>query len=136
MKYWIIPGNIKIFRVEDYFRDNDIVDWKQSHYKFEIGDVVFIYVSSPIRKIKYKLEVIKTDILYEDSINDSEYWTHHHPMEKDVKHYKYVRLKLKKRSDSNSLSQIKLSDFGFRAPQGPMHKISKELVEYILANFD
>ena len=41
--YWIIPGNLKIFRISDYFKCNDIIDWKQSHYKFTIGDIVFIY---------------------------------------------------------------------------------------------
>lgn len=71
--YRIIPGSTKIFRVTDYFNDHDIVDWKQSHYKFMVGDVVFLYVSNPISSIRYMLEVVKCDIPYDESMNDEEY---------------------------------------------------------------
>ena len=53
MNYWIIPGRNDVFRVDDYFETNDVVDWKQSHYLFEVGDIVYIYVSAPISRIKY-----------------------------------------------------------------------------------
>lgn len=96
--YWIIPGNLKIFRITDYFSNNDIVDWKQSHYKFSVGDIVFLYVSSPISSIRYMLEVIKTDIPFEESIKDGEYWTSEHPVAEEVRSYNYVRLKLLKKS--------------------------------------
>ena len=36
MNYWIIPGRNDVFRVDDYFETNDVVDWKQSHYLLNV----------------------------------------------------------------------------------------------------
>ena len=135
-KYWIIPGNLKIFRISDYFKCNDIVDWKQSHYKFTIGDIVFIYISNPISSIRYMLEVVKCDIPYKDSLNDEEYWTSNHEMADNVKSYKYVRLKLLKFSDSPFLHLNSLAKYGLSVPQGATHNLSSNLVDYILSQFE
>ena len=134
--YWIIPGNLKIFRISDYFKCNDIIDWKQSHYKFTIGDIVFIYISNPISSIRYMLEVVKCDIPYEDSLNDEEYWTSYHEMADNVKYYKYVRLKLLKFSDSPFLHLNSLAKYGLSVPQGATHNLSNNLVDYILSQFE
>lgn len=134
--FWIIPSNLNVFRVTDYFKRNDIVDWKQSHYKFTIGDIVFIYVSNPISSIRYMLEVIKCDITYEDSLNEEEYWTSSHKISNSIKSYKYVRLKLLNFSDSPSLHINSLAKFGLRAPQGATHKLSSNLIDYILSQFE
>ena len=131
--YWIIPGNLKIFRISDYFKCNDIIDWKQSHYKFTIGDIVFIYISNPISSIRYMLEVVKCDISYEESLNDEEYWTSSHEMADNVKYYKYVRLKLLKFSDSPFLHLNSLAKYGLSVPQGATHNLSNNLVDYILS---
>ena len=134
--YWIIPGNLKIFRISDYFKYNDIIDWKQSHYKFTIGDIVFIYISNPISSIRYMLEVVKCDIPYKDSLNDEEYWTSSHEMAGNVKSYKYVRLKLLKFSDSPFLHLNSLAKHGLSVPQGATHNLSSNLVDYILSQFE
>ena len=134
--YWIIPGNLKIFRISDYFKCNDIIDWKQSHYKFTIGDIVFIYISNPISSIRYMLEVVKCDIPYKDSLNDEEYWTSNHEMADNVKSYKYVRLKLLKFSDSPFLHLNSLAKYGLSVPQGATHNLSSNLVDYILSQFE
>ena len=136
MNYWIIPGNINIYRVTDYFQENDTIDWKQSHYKFSVGDIVFIYISSPISSVRYMLEVVKRDISFEDSIDDKQYWTKNHPMGAEVKNYKYVRLKLLKSSNSRALHIQRLSDLGFNAPQGATRKLSKELIDHLLNIFE
>ena len=136
MNYWIIPGNINIFRVTDYFQENDTIDWKQSHYRFIVGDIVFIYVSSPISSVRYMLEVVERDISFEDSIEDKIYWTQKHPMGDEVKNYKYVRLKLLKSSNNPALHIQRLSDFGFNAPQGATRKLSKELIDHLLNIFE
>ena len=137
MKYWIIPGNVNIFRVIDYFKDFDVVDWKQSHYSFEIGDIVFLYVSAPYSKIMYMLEVVKRDIPYNESKDDKIYWTHKHEIEQNIKNFKYVRLKLLKQTNNSNLSLSSLCEFGLStAPQGASHKLSKALIDYILTNFE
>lgn len=136
MNYWIIPGNINIFRVTDYFQNNDTIDWEQSHYRFNAGDIVFIYVSSPISSVRYMLEVVERDISFEDSIEDKIYWTQKHSMGAEVKNYKYVRLKLLKSSNNPALHIQQLSDFGFNAPQGATRKLSKELIDHLLNIFE
>ena len=136
MNYWIIPGNINIFRVTDYFQENDTIDWKQSHYRFIVGDIVFIYVSSPISSVRYMLEVVERDISFEDSIDDKQYWTQKHPMGAEVKNYKYVRLRLLKSSNNPALHIQQLSDFGLKAPQGATRKLSKELIDHLLNIFE
>ena len=133
--YWVIPGNIYIFRVTDYFDKYDIVDWKQSHYKFEVGDIVFIYVSKPICSIRYMLQVVKCDVSFEEYINDEDYWGDKHEFRANVKHYKYVRLKLLKSSTSKDLHLDYLAEYGMSAPQGATKELSKELVDYILRRF-
>lgn len=137
MKYWIIAGNETIFRVIDYFRDFDVVDWKQSHYSFEVGDIVFMYISAPHSPIMYMLEVTKRDIPYSKTMDDKIYWTHKHKLEEDIKKYKYIRLKLLKQTNTQNLSLSSLCQLGLKkAPQGAMHQLSKELIEYILKNFE
>ncbi|MBR6630260.1 MAG: hypothetical protein IKL03_09970 [Bacteroidaceae bacterium] len=133
--YWIIPGSTKIFRVTDYFNDHDIVDWKQSHYKFMVGDVVFLYVSNPISSIRYMLEVVKCDIPYDESMNDEEYWTENHEMAENVQHYRYVRLKLLKSTDNPKLHLHALAEQGMSVPQGATRNLSKQLIDYILEQF-
>lgn len=134
--YWIIPGNLRIFRISDYFKCNDIIDWKQSHYKFLVGDIVFIYISNPISSIRYMLEVVKCDIPYKDSLNDEEFWTSSYEMADNVKSYKYVRLKLLKFSDSPFLHLNWLAKYGLSVPQGATHNLSSNLVDYILSQFE
>ena len=133
--YWIIPGNLKIFRITDYFSNNNVVDWKQSHYKFSVGDIIFLYVSSPISSIRYMLEVIKTDIPFEESIKDGEYWTSEHPVAEEVRSYNYVRLKLLKKSDSPALHIDALSKNRIKAPQGATRTFTFEQIYNILKHF-
>lgn len=135
VNYWVIPGNTNIFRVTDYFEQYDVVDWKQSNYKFEVGDIVFIYVSFPICSIRYMLQVIKRDVPYEEYINDEEYWGDKHEFTANVKRYKYVRLKLLKSSTSEELHLNCLAKYGMSVPQGAIKNLSKGLIDYILKCF-
>lgn len=133
--YWIIPGNVNIFRVTDYFNEHDIIDWKQSHYKFMVGDIVFLYVSKPMSCIRYMLEVVKCDIPYDSSINDEEYWTDSHEMAENVQHYRYVRLKLLKTVNTPKLHLHALAVQGMSVPQGATRNLSRQLIDYILEQF-
>lgn len=136
MNYWIIPGSNDVFRVDDYFETNDVVDWKQSHYLFEVGDIVYIYVSAPISRIKYMLRVEKTDIPYEDTMVDTEYWARNHPKEKELQHITYVRLKLLGKCDTPLLSLKTLSEYGVTSLQGARRNLPKELIAHIQQCFE
>ena len=133
MKYWLIPCDSKKFRVHDYFANNQIVDWKQSHYKFEIGDIVFIYCSAPEAEIRYMLEVAQPNISYDNSIDDEEYWGDKHMSKAAAMQNKYVRLHLLETINPNELDIISLKNNGLiKAPQGAQ-KISGNLLSFILS---
>ena len=136
MNYWIVPGRNDVFRVDDYFKTNDVVDWKQSHYLFEVGDIVYIYVSAPISRIKYMLRVEKTNIPYDDSLVDEEYWAKKHPKEEELHHITYVRLKLLAKTDTPILSLKTLSEYGVTSLQGARRNLSKELIAHIQKCFE
>ena len=58
---WIIPANASYFDVEDYINKNKIFTWKQTS-NIHVGDIVYIYVSSPISAIICKTKAIKVNI--------------------------------------------------------------------------
>ena len=70
MNYWIIPSNSNKFDLAKFLSkyDNE-VDWKQST-NFEVGDVVYIYCTKPDMRIRYKMEVIETNISFDKSLKD------------------------------------------------------------------
>lgn len=53
MNYWIMPCNLKVFDIIQHVNSNKIVVWKKSIRANE-GDIVFIYVGTPVQKIMYK----------------------------------------------------------------------------------
>ena len=64
---WIIPSNKKYFDSEAAFAKLHEINWKQS-FKANIGDIVYIYVTAPVKAIKFKCVVTKTDLA------ESEIW--------------------------------------------------------------
>lgn len=133
---WLIPCSTDVFRIHDYFANNNIIDWKQSHYKFKEGDIVYIYCSMPEMRIRYKCKVLQPDIEYKESINDEEYWGHKHIFNAVAKQNRYVRMELVKTINCVDLSLPTLISFGLKkAPQGPQ-KIHGELLNYIQSTFD
>lgn len=65
MTHWIVPTNYSLFRLEDYLHDfNDIVWLHRSN--FEVGDMIYIYATAPIKRLTYVMEVVKTNISHEE----------------------------------------------------------------------
>ncbi len=62
-KEWIIPSNPKYYDIIHAFDDTDEIDWKQGS-GIKAGDIVFMYVGSPVSAILYKCKVTETDIPY------------------------------------------------------------------------
>ena len=61
---WIIPANPKYYDVIKAFNDNNIITWKQSN-NIQVGDIVYIYVTSPYSAILFKCQAIEVNIPYE-----------------------------------------------------------------------
>lgn len=134
MKYWLVPCNIKKFNIDECLKDNLYVDWKQSRYKYTVGDFVFIYVSLPISGIRYLMKVVATNIPYEDSLDDEKYWGKEHENE-ESKQSLFCRLQYIAKIESEELSLKSLMKNGLnKAPQGSQI-LSEELIDYILDVF-
>ena len=140
MQYAIRSGSPKEFDVDSYFKDNDVVDWRKSGTKQQVGDIIYIYVSDPIRRIKYKTEVVEVDLPFEDTIDDEDYWVKPSDYEKN-KNKHYHRLRLIGQGDTEELSRENLIDKGFlkEAPQRKKiiyddkkpHEYDYEFVQYV-----
>ena len=74
MKYWLVPSNDSTFRIgEAIAAQGGMADWRTN--KFSEGDVVFIYKIKPDQCIRYKMEVVKTNIPFSMSLKDEDCWT-------------------------------------------------------------
>lgn len=58
---WVFPCNVKFFNIFDHFKKRNTVVWKRRG-SVHTGDVVYIYLGSPYKEIKYKCHVIADDI--------------------------------------------------------------------------
>ena len=63
-KEWIIPSNPKYYDIVHAFDDTDEIEWKQGA-GIKKGDIVFLYVGSPVSAVLYKCRVTETGIPYE-----------------------------------------------------------------------
>lgn len=68
---WIIPCNMKLFNVEEHFKKNDTVIWKNS-FSIHTGDVAYIYLSAPYSEIRYRCNVISEKV-DEDTLQKNAY---------------------------------------------------------------
>ena len=62
MKKWIIPSNLKQYDVIGAFQSLSELTWTQRFKSVEVGDLVYIYVSSPVSAIKFCCEVAATNL--------------------------------------------------------------------------
>lgn len=125
MTNWLITSNLEYYDVLGAFKKLNVVEWKQS-VNIENGDLVYIYVGKPISGIKFKTEVLKSELPYA-TIDDTEF-------NRDATVYenygRYMRLKLVQEYDDNDLAYKELKEHELKSVQGPS-RISSELLSYI-----
>lgn len=80
MERWIIPCNPKYYNVVGAFNKLNRIDWKQSSKSIMVGDEVYIYVTAPIKAIKYRCRVNKTN-LSAIEIDDTDFVVNGEPYE-------------------------------------------------------
>lgn len=128
-KYWLVSWNEKEFRLHDYFREySDTIDWNNvSNCKFSVGDIVYLYSSSTEQAIRYKAQVIKTEVPLEEEFDDSGYSLR--TSENESKHV----YRLKKISSINEpkLDYKCLKERGLNCSIRIPIKVQGELLEYI-----
>ena len=127
MESWIIPCNMKQYDVVGAFNNLPMIDWKQSSTSINVGDIVYIYVSTPIKAIKYKCVVRKT-LMDKIEINDTPYII-------DGSNYVYSKYHMKLElleTYGEELTLDKLREQGLKGNiQGPQ-RVNEMLLKYML----
>ena len=72
MSTWIVRANPSRFRIHDFIRDYGFVEYLQKK-NFQIGDIVFLYITAPYKRVEYKMFVEEIDIIPEEEFDDRSY---------------------------------------------------------------
>ena len=132
---WLISANSKIYDHASSFEHNGSIGWKQNKTKYAVGDIVYVYCTSPIKKIRYKGRVEAIDLNFEQIRDDKKYWIDQNKYE-EAKGGSYFKLVLIDQVDSSILGLEELLNNGLKAaPQGPK-KLSGDLLNYIQKQFE
>ena len=129
---WIRTANSKASNnIRKEFQETGYIDWRQGKNKYEIGDIIFIYIISPIKKIEFKTKVEKIDIPF-DATDKEESIAGDGKVDE-----KYVRLRFIKYIDDKRLNLKNLKENGFRSSlQGPSKIKDEQVSNYINDIFD
>ncbi len=119
--------------MHDWLARYDFVEYEQKN-KVAEGDVVYLYTTSPVQRIEYKMYVEKANIPYEFGFDDSAYslLPHPHP---EPHASMIVRLRLLEQVDSPLLHLSELRKHGLKSSMQSNLKVSGELQEYIESFF-
>lgn len=125
MQTWVLSSNLRQYDVVNAFREFDEIDWTQSA-NFEVGDIVYVYVSHPVMEIHFKCIVQLINLETRDS-KDHEFVHEKNSYEGKSR---YMRLKLLSTFEEPIPFKL-LSDNGLNGRiQGP-RKLFGNLLEFI-----
>lgn len=129
MKYWLFPGSKKRFRLEDFINDYGFVEWDPRKYRnyVKVGDIVYIYVGAPEKRICYKAVVEKINIPLTDWFDDKPY---NIPPAKTFFDEYRVRLKITKTIDADELKYSELSQNGLSVVNW-ISELKADTIKYI-----
>lgn len=131
MNNWIIPSNSSKFDLAKFLsKYNNKVDWKQSA-NFEVGDVVYIYCTKPEMRIRYKMNVIATDIPSSKAKIDKKFWSDEAELKKGMEYNRYFRMELVSETNSDLLTMDELHRQGVKGYFYGPRTIDRELSMYI-----
>ena len=100
-KSLIVPANPAYYDLEQDFRRDGMINWKQTG-KVSVGDDIFIYMAAPVSAVMYRCKVIESDIPYVYN-------------GRNVSMKKIMKLKLVKRYSKDFLTREKLRAHGVAA---------------------
>ena len=129
MKYWLFPGSKKRFRLEDFINDYGFVEWDPRKYRnyVKVGDVVYIYVGAPEKRICYKAVVEIINIPLKDWFDDKPY--NIPPATTWFDEYR-VRLKITKTIEADELKYRELSKNGLSVVNW-ISELKADTIKYI-----
>ena len=113
---WLIAANPNKYDIDAAFDELQFIDWtKNANYKK--NDIIFIYVSNPVQRIKYICKVINDNVNEDEAIDDKKYWLNSLDLNKSSNDY--VRLELiKKIQDDINFNDLRTHGFNGNL-QGP-----------------
>lgn len=126
---WIFIASLKQFRMHDFIRDFGFVEYLQKN-KVQEGDIVYLYITAPYKRVEYKMVVERANISSHDAFDDRAYSLLNKPttlLESD----KVVRLKYVDRVQTNDLSYQKLREHGFAMTMQTNRLLNEETANYI-----
>ena len=138
-KVWMIPANPKFFNHEASFNELGKIYWKQ-YFKFQKGDIGYIYYSAPYKRVVFKFEVIDNDVTYCPEFDlEKKYYKKEEDFDKAAEHNRFFVIKRIGEHTSNKLTLEKMMKHGLKwAPQGALNLSDnsfEELLKYIEENF-
>lgn len=129
MKYWIVPANWKQFDVVSCVEDHKEVYWRQTRYRYEVGDIVFLYGTGGVGRILYAMIVEEANIANSPEIiarQKSYQRLHLAPTDR------VNRLRMLKKIDTPMLDKAHLEEQGLIGNVQGSQKVSGPLLDYIL----
>lgn len=135
MTHWIVPTNYSLFRLDDYLRDFNEIVWTHRS-NFQVGDIIYIYATAPLKRLTYVMEVVRTHISqeeYETKYNDSAYSNTISDVD-SVWNNKHTLLKLLTEIPIQSQSRLTLKDLrenGCTATMQSSIKVKGQLLDFI-----
>lgn len=134
MNYWILPWNKEVFNLPQCLIDFGFVEWRQCN-KLSVGDIVFLYCSSPSRQIKYMMRVSKINIPFKDTINDKYLFKYNYKL-KETDFYTRLESIAKASENNKELSYSRLQELGLKSHLQGGIKVPDNILSHILDNFD
>lgn len=135
MTYWIFSWKKDIFDLHACLKDYGYLEWRQKSTP-NVGDIVFIYAATPIRQIMFMAKVTAVNIPYEQTINKNHLSKNYDYKLKPTDFY--FRMEIIQTADLNNteLSYSRLCDNGLTSTLQSPTRVSGNLLDHILENFD
>ena len=129
MTNWIFISNPNRFRMADWLRVNQFIEFVQNN-NVQVNDIVYLYTTAPVQRIEYKLIVDKINIPYEYGIDDYDYSLEPESRERN-KGKLLCRFRLIKKVEQPLLHLSKLREKGLRSSMQSPFKVSGALLDHI-----
>ena len=127
---WIIPANHSDYNHVGAFNKNGFIDWSQ-YVNYDVGDIVYIYLSEPEKRIFAVSEVEKINLSLNEKENDEEFVLSDDMDVKRKELNRFVRLRLIKYVNDERLNYYDLLKHGLNGPIQRAIIVYEELSKYI-----
>lgn len=122
----------------DFIHDHGFIDWGMSH-RFEVGDILFLYLTAPESRITFMLQVEQVNMDWWEKEEDRDYYLSQDSFDADQKHgedRRYMRLLLLKELCSPALGLEDLRRHGLTgAPRSP-RRLRPETAAYVVGHLE